>query len=104
LYECGSWTGCGEGNSCIYSVTTKSPDIKFQVHNSDVNSTQTSSFIQLFKTKNRGWGVRALQRIEIGSFVMKYIGDLLPAEDSGDQPDIYAHGVKRRPDYTEDNK
>ncbi|KAL2629901.1 hypothetical protein R1flu_014587 [Riccia fluitans] len=33
--------------------------------------------LELFKTKDRGWGVRALEQIPRGKFVVEYVGDVL---------------------------
>lgn len=38
--------------------------------------------IELFKTKNRGWGVRCLNDIPEGAFICCYFGDLLTEEQS----------------------
>ncbi|XP_071980981.1 histone-lysine N-methyltransferase EHMT1 isoform X2 [Engystomops pustulosus] len=33
--------------------------------------------LQLFRTKNMGWGVRSLQEIPMGTFVCEYVGELI---------------------------
>jgi len=38
--------------------------------------------IQVFKTRHKGWAVRALERIPIGSFVVEYVGEVITTEEA----------------------
>ncbi|AEC07347.1 SU(VAR)3-9 homolog 6 [Arabidopsis thaliana] len=62
IYECGPLCKCP--SSCYLRVTQHG--IKLP--------------LEIFKTKSRGWGVRCLKSIPIGSFICEYVGELL--EDS----------------------
>ncbi|EOA26261.1 hypothetical protein CARUB_v10022678mg [Capsella rubella] len=62
IYECGPLCECR--SDCYLRVTQLG--IKIQ--------------LEIFKTKSRGWGVRSVKSIPIGSFICEYVGELL--EDS----------------------
>ncbi|KAG7571798.1 PUA-like superfamily [Arabidopsis suecica] len=59
IYECGPLCKCP--SSCYLRVTQHG--IKLP--------------LEIFKTKSRGWGVRSLKSIPIGSFICEYVGELL---------------------------
>ncbi|XP_010509646.1 PREDICTED: histone-lysine N-methyltransferase, H3 lysine-9 specific SUVH5-like [Camelina sativa] len=59
VYECGPHCKCPP--SCYMRVTQHGIKIK----------------LELFKTESRGWGVRSLETIPVGSFVCEYAGELL---------------------------
>eukprot|EP00897_Mesotaenium_endlicherianum_P008262 jgi/Mesen1/7464/ME000039S06681 len=39
--------------------------------------------LELFKTLNKGWGVRTLERVARGEFVTAYVGEILTADEAG---------------------
>lgn len=59
IYECNARCKCK--SSCLNRVVQKSLQLKLQV----------------FKTSNRGWGLRCINDIPRGSFVCIYAGHLL---------------------------
>ncbi|KAL8150874.1 hypothetical protein V2J09_020682 [Rumex salicifolius] len=64
VFECGPLCKCP--NSCHNRVTQHG--IRFQ--------------LEIFKTRNRGWGVRSLSSIPSGSFICEYIGELLEDKEA----------------------
>ena len=36
----------------------------------------------IFRTSNRGWGVKTLQRIPKGSFVVEYVGEVITSDEA----------------------
>jgi SET domain len=42
--------------------------------------------LQVFKTKDMGWGVRALEFIPSGNFVCEYVAELIPDEEAQQIP------------------
>ncbi|KAJ9088761.1 hypothetical protein DSO57_1019914 [Entomophthora muscae] len=38
--------------------------------------------LQIFKTANKGWGVRAMEKIPKGRFVAEYVGEIITAEEA----------------------
>jgi SAD/SRA domain/SET domain/Pre-SET motif len=64
IYECGPSCRCPP--SC---------------HNR-VSQTGIKIPLEIFKTENRGWGVRSLSSIPSGSFVCEYVGELLRDEEA----------------------
>ncbi|MCO5584775.1 hypothetical protein L7F22_038707 [Adiantum nelumboides] len=59
VYECGPWCSCS--SSCENRVSQKG--LRYR--------------LEIFKTKNRGWGVRSLDSIQPGGFICEYTGELL---------------------------
>ncbi|CAH8264785.1 unnamed protein product [Arabidopsis lyrata] len=59
VYECGPHCQCPP--SCYMRVSQHGIKIK----------------LEIFKTESRGWGVRSLESIPIGSFICEYAGELL---------------------------
>ena len=58
IYECNSRCKCGP--DCVNRVVQHGRQIK----------------VCIFRTPTRGWGVKALQKIKKGSFVMEYVGEV----------------------------
>ena len=46
-----------------------------------------SAQLELFKTKRRGWGVRARHDIPKGTFVCEYVGELITDSKADDRED-----------------
>lgn len=63
IYECGSTCPCG--SNCKNRISQRGPRVRLEV----------------FKTLNKGWGLRTLDPIRAGSFVCEYAGEVLD-EDS----------------------
>ncbi|CAG8588784.1 1019_t:CDS:10 [Acaulospora morrowiae] len=61
IYECNSNCKCNE--TCPFRVIQ--------------NSVRNNSNFEIFKTPNKGWGVRTLVTIKEGSFVMEHVGEIL---------------------------
>ncbi|NWS27435.1 SETMR methyltransferase, partial [Polioptila caerulea] len=59
VFECNSLCSCGEG--CHNRLVQRGLQLRLQV----------------FRTRSKGWGVRALQPIPRGSFVCEYAGEVL---------------------------
>lgn len=59
VYECGSSCTCS--SSCQNRVSQKG--LRYR--------------LEIFKTKNRGWGVRSIDSIQPGGFICEYTGELL---------------------------
>ncbi|PAA81199.1 hypothetical protein BOX15_Mlig027750g1 [Macrostomum lignano] len=64
IHECNSLCKCG-------------PDCPFRV----VQRGRQFG-LAIYRTKNRGWGVRTLQRIPRGSFVVEYVGEVVTFEEA----------------------
>ncbi|KAF4122369.1 [histone H3]-lysine9 N-trimethyltransferase SUV39H [Geosmithia morbida] len=64
LYECHS--GCSCSSSCPNRVVERGRTIP----------------LQIFRTKNRGWGVRCTEPIKQGQFVDCYLGEVITAEEA----------------------
>ncbi|XP_064631854.1 histone-lysine N-methyltransferase SUV39H2-like [Lineus longissimus] len=45
--------------------------------------------VAIFRTENRGWGVKALQKIKKGTFVMEYVGEVITSEEAEGRGHIY---------------
>ena len=41
-----------------------------------------SKRIEVFKTKYKGWAVRALEKIPAGAFVVEYLGEVIPTDEA----------------------
>ena len=63
LYECGPWCACPHGRTCPQAVSQRGLRTRLEV----------------FKTRDRGWGVRTLEHIPKCSFICEYIGDVYEA-------------------------
>ncbi|XP_061590466.1 histone-lysine N-methyltransferase EHMT1 isoform X2 [Cololabis saira] len=56
--------------------------------------------LQLFRTIDKGWGVRTLQDIRKGTFVCEYVGEIISeAEAAMRQNDAYLFSLDNKPDY-----
>lgn len=64
IYECNAACACGEacGNRVVQRGISKR--------------------IQVFKTRHKGWAVRALEYIPQGSFVVEYIGEVITTDEA----------------------
>lgn len=69
IYECN--IGCKCKQDCKNRVIQRGPDLK----------------LVLFKTNNRGWGVKTLRTIKKGTFIGVYSGELITTEDSCQRKD-----------------
>ncbi|GMH33559.1 hypothetical protein BSKO_01393 [Bryopsis sp. KO-2023] len=90
LYECGPWCHCKHGVDCSYAVTERG--IRFK--------------LQVFRTKQKGWGVRTLEYIPAGAFVTTYAGVIVPhghAEVIAGRSE-YVFDMCRRTDMSNDNR
>lgn len=67
VYECSELCSCP--TSCRNRLTQKR--LKFH--------------LEVFKTENRGWGVRSWDPIPAGSFICEYVGEVLSSEDIDQQ-------------------
>lgn len=45
--------------------------------------------LEIFKTKKKGWGVRAVEAIQQGRFVEQYVGEVIPDEQGVERGKIY---------------
>ncbi|GFS21042.1 histone-lysine N-methyltransferase SUV39H2 [Elysia marginata] len=64
IYECNSRCQCGP--DCLNRVVQKGRKVK----------------ICIFRTATKGWGVKALQPIKKGSFVIEYVGEVITNEEA----------------------
>ncbi|KAJ9070205.1 hypothetical protein DSO57_1010899 [Entomophthora muscae] len=64
IYECNSKCACPP--SCTNRTVQNGRQVK----------------IQIFKTEDKGWGVRALQKIKKGSFIMEYVGEVITSDEA----------------------
>lgn len=69
IIECGDLCECGE--ECMNRISQRRKEIP----------------LCLFKTKNRGWGVRALANIPKGTFILEYVGELIGQDASNERPE-----------------
>lgn len=63
--------------------------------------------LEVFKTKVKGWGVRSWDTIPVGSFVVSFVGKILPLArvcENPDHDDTYFFDLGKRTDMTWDNK
>lgn len=67
VYECGSLCGCGV--RCPNKVSQRGLQWRLEV----------------FKTANKGWGVRSLEFIPSGSFLCELTGELITAEEASER-------------------
>lgn len=71
LYECNSMCSCQK--ECRNRILQKGVQVKLEV----------------YKTKDKGWGVRATEAICRGTFICEYIGEVLNGQDSNKQRERY---------------
>ncbi|KAJ2722161.1 hypothetical protein GGI07_003497 [Coemansia sp. Benny D115] len=64
VLECGPWCTCGP--DCVTRVVQKGPNVQLEV----------------FRTAFKGWGVRARQLIQKGTFVAEYVGEIISFEEA----------------------
>ncbi|RCI00067.1 hypothetical protein CU097_002558 [Rhizopus azygosporus] len=71
IYECNDTCDCGE--NCNNRVVQRGRKIP----------------LQIFKTANKGWGVRTLHPISRGTFVEEYVGEVITTEESNKRGAFY---------------
>ncbi|KAJ2221411.1 hypothetical protein H4R99_001575 [Coemansia sp. RSA 1722] len=64
LMECGPWCSCSD--DCVTRVVQKGSDVRFEI----------------FRTPNKGWGVRTRQTVQKGAFVAEYVGEIITFEEA----------------------
>ncbi|KAJ1647177.1 hypothetical protein J3B02_001896 [Coemansia erecta] len=64
LMECGPLCACGD--DCVTRVVQKGSDVRFCI----------------FRTRDKGWGVRTRQVIRRGAFVAEYVGEVITFEEA----------------------
>lgn len=64
LYECNSACNCS--STCRNRVVQRG----------------ISKQLQVFKTKSKGWAVRALEHIPAGAFVCEYVGEVITTDEA----------------------
>ncbi|KAI0999974.1 Histone-lysine N-methyltransferase, H3 lysine-9 specific [Podosphaera aphanis] len=64
IYECNRQCSCAE--NCPNKVVSRGRQIP----------------LQIFRTRNRGWGLRSTEDIKKGQFVGNYVGELITAEEA----------------------
>lgn len=84
IYECNSRCKCSK-ISCLNRV------VQFPM----------SQRLQLFKTPQKGWGVRCLNDIPKGAFVCIYVGNLLNGDDADEQGKQYTDDYFAELDFIE---
>lgn len=85
IVECGDLCECGP--NCINRLTQKPRSVP----------------LSLFKTEDRGWGVRAIQSINVGSFIIEYVGELIGQAEANRRPES-AYLFDLNPDKRTDNR
>lgn len=69
IYECGDLCPCGQ--DCINRVSQRPKEIP----------------LCLFKTKNRGYGIKAMANITKGEFILEYVGELIGQREANARPE-----------------
>lgn len=83
IYECNSLCTCKK--TCTNRVVQHGLEIKLQV----------------FKTGNRGWGVRSINDIAEGSFICVYVGDLRTEQNANEAGTLFGDEYFAELDYIE---
>jgi [histone H3]-lysine9 N-trimethyltransferase SUV39H len=93
IYECNHMCKCG--NNCKTKVTKHRRQVP----------------VEIFKTKDRGWGLRCLVDLKRGQFIDFYYGLLIPVAESekrskaaSKEKASYVFGLDKYHDYVEDKK
>lgn len=84
IIECGDLCACGV--SCINRLTQK----------------KRSTPLCLFKTKDRGWGVKAIQAITVGTYIIEYVGELIGQNEANRRDSAYLFDLNH--DNRQDNR
>ncbi|XP_023212048.1 histone-lysine N-methyltransferase SUV39H2-like [Centruroides sculpturatus] len=72
IYECNKRCKCGD--DCLNRVVQKGRKIK----------------LAIFRTHDgRGWGVKSLEKIKKGTFIMEYVGEVITSEEAERRGQIY---------------
>ena len=69
IFECGELCECG--SECVNRVSQRRKEIP----------------LCLFKTKNRGWGVKAMTNVPKGTFILEYVGELIGQREANTRPE-----------------
>lgn len=64
IYECGDLCSCGP--NCLNRLTQRPKTVPFC----------------LFKTKDRGWGLKAMSDVPKGTFIIEYVGELIGQDET----------------------
>lgn len=84
IYECGDLCECS--SECVNRVSQQRTEIP----------------LCLFKTKNRGWGLKAMALITRGTFIMEYVGELIGQREANARPEtayLFDLNVDRNDDH-----
>ncbi|KAG8372214.1 hypothetical protein BUALT_Bualt12G0043200 [Buddleja alternifolia] len=66
---------CGQSCACPITCRNRMSQAGVKVH------------FEVFKTKNRGWGLRSWDPIRAGGFICEYAGDVIKEDDFGNEND-----------------
>lgn len=69
IFECGDLCECG--NECTNRVSQRRKEIP----------------LCLFKTRNRGWGIKTMANIVKGTFILEYVGELIGQREANSRPE-----------------
>eukprot|EP00884_Botryococcus_braunii_P000569 jgi/Botrbrau1/10512/Bobra.0133s0112.1 len=86
VYECGPWAGCSLGTACPQATSQRGIKVRLEV----------------FKTKDRGWGVRTWDYIPQYSYVCPFAGNVQRVEKGGCSE--YSFDLGKRADMSWDHK
>ncbi|KAF8786916.1 Meiotic recombination protein DMC1/LIM15 like protein [Argiope bruennichi] len=74
IYECNKLCKCDK--NCINRVVQHGPKVK----------------VAIFRTKNGcGWGLKTLEFIQKGQFVLEYLGEIITSEQAEQRGEVYFH-------------
>ena len=62
------------------------------------------SFVQLFKTVGRGWGVRTLHDLPLGTFISVYSGEIFTSEQADERGKLIGDEYQADLDFFEVTK
>lgn len=85
IVECGDLCECG--SDCINRVSQNRKEIP----------------LCLYKTKDRGWGVRPLENIPKGTFILEYVGELIGQREANSRAET-SYLFDLNPEKREDNR
>jgi histone-lysine N-methyltransferase SUV39H len=73
IYECNSFCECASFDRCINRVVQKGSEIP----------------VQVFKTPQKGWGVKTLVPIKANQFVEEYLGEIIVETEAEERGQLY---------------
>ncbi|KAL3427973.1 set domain protein [Phlyctema vagabunda] len=103
----------GSKKECLRSAVLGSRDPIYECHSSCACSQECNNRVvergrkirlEIFRTKDRGWGVRSRDRIKKGQYIDKYVGEILTADeankrreasDVAQQKDVYLFALDK---------